>query len=163
MGSQHPIAGRIVGAAVASLVLALAIGCGAPAAVPVEVTVYKSPTCGCCGKWVSYLEENGFSVVTHEVRDVTPMKRLHGVPQELASCHTALIGDYVIEGHVPAADIRRLLEEAPNVKGIAVPGMPIGSPGMEGPHPEAYRVVAWSESGSTEEFALHGPEEARFR
>ena len=152
---------QLVHIASVSLALAFLVGCGAPSAASLEVTVYKSPTCGCCGKWVSYLEENGFSVVTHEVKDVAPIKRLHGVPEELGSCHTALIGDYVVEGHVPAADIRRLLEEAPKVKGIAVPGMPIGSPGMEGPNPETYRVVAFAETGSTEDFAVHGPEEAR--
>ena len=152
---------HFIGSAIMIAALALQVGCGAPSAAPLEVTVYKSPTCGCCGKWVSYLEENGFSVVTHEVKDVGPIKRLHGVPQELGSCHTALIGDYVIEGHVPVADIHRLLEEAPNVKGIAVPGMPIGSPGMEGPNPESYRVIAFAETGSTEDFATHGPEEAR--
>jgi hypothetical protein len=152
---------HFVSSAILIFSLALLVGCGAPSAAPLEVTVYKSPTCGCCGKWVTYLEENGFSVVTHEVKDVAPIKRLHGVPEQLGSCHTALIGDYVIEGHVPVADIHRLLDEAPKVKGIAVPGMPIGSPGMEGPNPEAYRVIAFAETGGTEDFASHGPEEAR--
>lgn len=152
---------QLAGMAIVGLALAAGLGCGAPAAGPIEMTVYKSPTCGCCGKWISYLEENGFSIESHDVKDVAPIKRLHGVPQELGSCHTALVGDYVVEGHVPAADIQRLLEEAPDVTGIAVPGMPIGSPGMEGPNPEAYRVVSFSEGGRTGDFAFHGPEEAR--
>ena len=104
-----------------------------------ELHVYKSPTCGCCSLWVDHMTEAGFKVsvedVTNEVlRDV---KIRHGVPLELSSCHTTVVGDYAIEGHVPASVVKRFLEEAPEVRGIAVPGMPTGSPGMEGPQPAA--------------------------
>lgn len=115
-----------------------------------ELHVYKSPTCGCCSKWVDHMTEAGFKVsvedVTNEVlRDV---KIRHGVPLELSSCHTTVAGDYVIEGHVPASVVKRLLEEAPEVTGIAVPGMPTGSPGMEGPNPRPYAVIAFDGKGN---------------
>ena len=118
-----------------------------------EVTVYKSPTCGCCGKWVTHLESNGFKVVTEDMPNVNPMKQRLGLPQQLASCHTAVVGGYVVEGHVPAELIKRLLEEKPDIAGIAVPGMPIGSPGMEGPNPQPYDVIAFKKDGSQEVFA----------
>jgi hypothetical protein len=98
-----------------------------------EVLVYKSPTCSCCNKWIAYLEDNGFRVKTENVADPSQIKAYHGVTPRLASCHTALVEGYVVEGHVPAGDIRRLLAERPKVKGLAVPGMPAGAPGMEGP------------------------------
>ena len=104
-----------------------------------------------------YLAENGFTVETHDVRDVTPMKRANGVPQSLSSYHTAFVEGYVVEGHVPASDVKRLLEERPAVSGLAVPGMPEGSPGMEGPNPERYRVLAFGPDGRLEVFASHGP------
>lgn len=124
---------------------------------PASVTVFKSPTCGCCVKWVDHLESAGFSVTTREMPDVRPVKRAQGVPSELASCHTAVVDGYVIEGHVPAADVARLLEERPPILGLAVPGMPEGSPGMEGPNPEPYRVIAFDGKGNRETFAEHGP------
>ena len=124
---------------------------------PAEVTVYKSPTCGCCGKWVSHLEENGFRVITHNVSNVTPVKTKAGLPPGLASCHTAFVEGYVIEGHVPASDVARLLKERPAVEGLAVPRMPIGSPGMEGPNPERYEVLSFDAHGKTAVFATHGP------
>ena len=107
------------------------------------MVVFRDPTCGCCHKWVDYLTANGFSV---SVRDATragmrEIKARLGVPADLASCHTAEIGPYVVEGHVPAAAIRRLLAEKPAGRGLAVPGMPIGSPGMEGGTPETYDVM----------------------
>jgi hypothetical protein len=122
-----------------------------------RVTVYKSPTCGCCSKWVRHLEENGFSVETHDVRDVTPMKRANGVPERLSSCHTAFVDGYIVEGHVPASDVKRLLAQRPQVSGLAVPGMPEGSPGMEGPNPERYQVLAFDPEGGVEVFSSHGP------
>ena len=88
-----------------------------------EVKVYKSPACGCCGGWVSHMRANGFRVVTTDVADVMPIKRSSGVPDALASCHTALVDGYALEGHVPAADVWRLLRERPKVTGLAVPGM----------------------------------------
>lgn len=112
-------------------------------------TVYRSPSCGCCEKWVEHLEENGFKVKREDANDRTPLKMRHGVPYQLASCHTAVIGDYVVEGHVPADVIRRMLEEKPDIKGIGVPGMPIGSPGMEGPNPESYDIIAFGEDGTS--------------
>ena len=122
------------------------------------VTVYKSPTCGCCSKWNEHLEANGFEVKAIDMPDVRPMKEQLGVPAELASCHTAVVGGYVVEGHVPAEDVKRLLAERPDVTGLAVPGMPIGSPGMEveGRPAEAYDVVAFTKGGEQTVFAHHG-------
>ena len=120
-----------------------------------EATVYKSPTCGCCVEWVAYLRRHGFRVKTQDLSDLQPVKTRHGVPAELQSCHTALVGGYVVEGHVPADLVERLLRERPPVAGLAVPGMPIGSPGMEVPGmpAERYRVLAFDRSGKTEVFA----------
>jgi hypothetical protein len=105
--------------------------------------------------WVAHLEQNGFEVRTTDVPSVAPVKRQAGLPRGLASCHTALVDGYVVEGHVPADDIKRLLAERPDVRGIAVPGMPIGSPGMEGRHPQPYDVLAFDEDGSFSVFASH--------
>lgn len=120
-------------------------------------TVYKSPTCGCCAAWVDHLRANGFRVTTVDREDLAPVKAAHGVGEHLASCHTTLVGGYVVEGHVPAADIRRLLRERPAVAGIAVPGMPTGSPGMEVPGARAdrYDVVSFDRAGATRVFASH--------
>jgi hypothetical protein len=137
------------------ILLATAVsGCGGVSSAE-TVTIYKSPTCGCCVKWAEYLEANGFEVETIDVPDVKPLKAEKGVPARLASCHTALVGGYVVEGHVPAADIHRLLKERPPVDGIAVPGMPIGSPGMEGPNPESYDVVTFDDGATIDVFATH--------
>jgi hypothetical protein len=114
-----------------------------------EITVYKSATCGCCKKWVKHLRDNGFEVNAVNVKNVVPYKIKHGVTQPLASCHTALVDGYTIEGHVPAADIKRLLKEKPKIKGLAVPGMPMGTPGMEGPRKDAYDVVTFDAKGKT--------------
>lgn len=138
------------------LTAALLLGCSGGAAEPTQVQVYKSPTCGCCSEWIDHLRSHGFAVRATDVRDVSPVKREHGVPRGLESCHTALVGGYVVEGHVPAEDLRRLLAERPDVAGLAVPGMPIGSPGMEGPNPERYRVLAFGPGGLAV-FAEHGP------
>ena len=120
-----------------------------------DVTVYKSPTCGCCAEWVTHLRRHGFRVKTEDRSDLQPIKARHGVPAELQSCHTALIGGYVVEGHVPADLIERLLRERPKVAGLAVPGMPVGSPGMEVPGVPAdrYRVLTFDRSGKTEVYA----------
>ena len=113
-----------------------------------EITVYKSPTCGCCSKWEDHLRKAGFEVSSRVVDDVDKVKGENGVPTSLHSCHTAVVGGYVVEGHVPADAIQKLLREAPRgVNGIAVPGMPIGSPGMEGPNPESYQVLSFGEGG----------------
>jgi hypothetical protein len=123
------------------------------AAVFPDVTVYKSPSCGCCGGWVDHMRENGFRVEVRSMDDVSPAKARYGVPEALWSCHTALVGGYAIEGHVPAGDLKRLLRERPKVKGLAVPGMVSGSPGMSGPR-QAFDVVAFDDRG-TRVFASH--------
>lgn len=120
-----------------------------------QITVYKSPTCGCCKKWVSHLEENGFKVETVDMHDLSMIKSMSGINPKLSSCHTARVDGYTVEGHVPADDIKRLLEERPHVKGLAVPGMPMGSPGMEGPRKDAYDVLAFGEDEQTTVFASH--------
>ncbi len=113
-----------------------------------DVMVYKTPTCGCCAVWVEHLEAAGFAVTVEDVGDIAAVKRREGVPTDLSSCHTAIIGDYVFEGHIPARVIADFLEEAPELAGLAVPGMPIGSPGMEGPNPTPYDVVAFDSQGN---------------
>jgi hypothetical protein len=116
---------------------------------PVRMVVYKTPSCGCCKSWVEHVQQAGFDVEVHDMPDVSSVKTEHGLPQHLASCHTAIVDGYVIEGHVPADVIRRLLAERPQVAGIAVPGMPSGSPGMEmGGRKDAYDIVAFARDGS---------------
>lgn len=112
------------------------------------VTVYKSPTCGCCGEWVKHIQASGFRVETHDVADMAPIKRKFGVPDDLTSCHTAVVAGYTIEGHVPATDIKRLLREKTRAKGLAVPGMVAGSPGMEQGPPQPYATIVFGERGS---------------
>ena len=119
------------------------------------LVVYKSPTCGCCTAWVDHMKENGFTVEVHDTPDVTPVKLQGGIASDLHSCHTAFIGGYALEGHVPAADVQRLLRERPAVIGLAVPGMPMGSPGMEGGTKQRYDVLAFDRGGSTTVFASH--------
>ena len=119
------------------------------------MTVYKTPTCGCCKAWVDHVKENGFAVEVHDLNDLSAIKKQHGVPAALNSCHTAVVGRYVIEGHVPAGDIRKLLYEKPDIAGLAVPGMPAGSPGMEGFYKEKYDVFAFTEDGKGSVFASH--------
>lgn len=121
----------------------------------IEATVYKSTTCGCCSKWVEHLKSHGFNVVTKDEDDMQVIKEKYNVPHSLQSCHTALIGGYVIEGHVGADVIRRLLAERPDVVGIAAPGMPIGSPGMEvnGRAPTPHDIIALTRDGRTSVFA----------
>jgi hypothetical protein len=130
------------------------------AAVDADMIVYKTPTCGCCGLWVDHIEENGFSVHSVTVagyHELVEKKNEHGVDWDLGSCHTTLVSGYVVEGHVPAHVIRRLLDERPGIRGIAVPGMPIGSPGMEGPNPEPYQVIAIGHDGSRSLFETVDP------
>jgi hypothetical protein len=119
------------------------------------IVVYKSPTCGCCTKWVEHLQRDGFHVEVHDTEDVETVKDGSGVPAGLRSCHTAIAGRYVIEGHVPASDIRRLLRQGPAIAGLAVPGMPVGSPGMEGARSERYDVVTFGGPGASRVFASH--------
>jgi len=125
-------------------------------AVEQLVSVYKTPTCGCCNAWVDHLRQAGFEVETNDVPSTNPIASEAGVPTNARSCHTAKIGGYVVEGHVPAADIKRLLEERPDIVGLSVPGMPIGSPGMEmGDRKDSYDVLAFGRDGSTSVFSSH--------
>lgn len=141
----------------ASTVFVVGVGWGIAsqhqASSAAQVVVYKTPTCGCCSQWVDHLREAGFEVETHDMDDLGRIKSLNGVPRKLSSCHTALVNGYVVEGHVPAPAIRRLLDERPEVAGLAVPGMPIGSPGMEqGSRKDPYDVIAFDREGKTAVF-----------
>jgi hypothetical protein len=118
-----------------------------------SVTVYKSASCGCCTKWVDHLRSAGFTVVTRNMENLDPVKLQNGVPAELESCHTAVAAGYVFEGHIPADVIKKFLAERPKVAGLAVPGMPMGSPGMEGPRVEPYDVLTFDKSGKTTIYA----------
>jgi hypothetical protein len=120
-----------------------------------DLLVWKSASCGCCKQWVEHMKSNGFHVVVHDVEDVGPYKKKYHVSDRLASCHTAYIDGYVIEGHVPAADVRRLLKQKPMLVGLAVPGMPSGSPGMEGPRKDRFDVLTFDSSGKTTVFASY--------
>jgi len=142
------VAGLSVG-----LAAILLVSRGRPAEARALVTVYKSPTCECCLKWVEHMRASGFQVETVDVQDVTGPKTEHGVPVGLHSCHTAVVGGYVVEGHVPADVVRQMLRERPAVAGIAVPGMSQGSPGMEGPSPQRYNVVAFDSAGGITVYA----------
>jgi hypothetical protein len=124
---------------------------------PAPITVYKDPSCGCCTKWVEHLRAAGLRPTVHDRTDMAALKDSLGVPESLRSCHTAVAGKYVIEGHVPAADVTRLIAKAPpGVVGLAVPDMPAGSPGMEmGGRRDRYDVIAFSARGTTSVFARH--------
>lgn len=113
------------------------------------LTVCQSPTCECCGRWEDHLTAHGFRLTVHRTDAMSAVKHQQAVPGSLISCHTALVGGYVVEGHVPADVIQRLLRERPPVRGIAVPGMPAGAPGMEGPAPEPYAVLTFDHLGRT--------------
>ncbi len=119
--------------------------------------VYKTPSCGCCNLWVDHMREAGFEVDARNLNDLIPVKIDAGVPPRMSSCHTALIDGYVVEGHIPAEHVKRLLEERPDVVGIAVPGMPIGSPGMEGIGARPYQVLSWDREGNVEVYAEVDP------
>ncbi|QNM83967.1 DUF411 domain-containing protein [Sphingomonas sabuli] len=130
--------------------------CSRPAKAPPTIQVYKSPSCGCCGAWVKRLQANGFLVTTQEMEDVSAIAASAGVPDRLRSCHTALVDGYFVEGHVPDGDIRKLLSEWPNARGIAVPGMPVGSPGMEQDgRREPYDTLLVMRDGSSRPFVRH--------
>ena len=130
----------------------------APAAMAANAfDVYSDPSCGCCGTWVEYIRRQGYTVTVHQDQPMGQVKMRYGVPRNAMSCHTAVIEGYVVEGHVPVEDIRRLLAERPDAIGLAAPGMPMGSPGMEMAAPERYDVVLIGRDGSTRLFASHGP------
>ena len=147
---------RLIGALVLSLAVLPAVTLAATA-VTNAIEVYHDPACGCCVKWIRYMQAHGYVVTAHEDQSMAVVKARLGVPANLASCHTAKIGGYVIEGHVPVEDIRRLLAEHPDARGLAAPGMPMGSPGMEMGAPERYDVLLIGRDGSSRVFATHGP------
>lgn len=132
----------------------LALPLLASAAAPV-IEVYKTPTCGCCKEWMKHLQANGFQVKAHDVDNTAPYRAKAGIPEHLGSCHTAKVGGYAIEGHVPAGDIKRLLDSRQKAIGLTAPGMPMGSPGMEGPHKDQYDVLLVKEGGKTTVFQRH--------
>jgi hypothetical protein len=121
------------------------------------IEVYKDATCGCCSLWVQHLRRNGFAATATNVPDINTVKDQHRVPKQARSCHTGLVGRYVIEGHVPAADVHRLLKEKPDILGLAVPGMPIGSPGMDGAGGKPYDVLALHKDGHTSVYSTQRP------
>lgn len=122
----------------------------------VDIVVYRSPSCGCCGKWLAHLKENQFNVKDIVTDDVHTIKEKYGVPQQMSSCHTAIVNGYVIEGHVPASDIKKLLQLKPKVVGISVPGMPSGTPGMEmGGRKDPYKVVAFDKENHFQVFSSY--------
>jgi hypothetical protein len=141
-------------AAFAVLLLMLAPGARAVQTAP-TVVVYKTPTCGCCAKWVDHMKAAGFRTVTHDVDDLAPHKARLGVPFGMGSCHTAEVNGYLVEGHVPAADVRRLLTETPRAKGLVAPGMPASAPGMDQPGKIPYEVFLVRRDGSTVVYARH--------
>ena len=120
-----------------------------------QIEVWKDPNCGCCSKWISHLRESGFRVIAHETNNVNAVRAKLGMPHRYGACHTARVGDYLIEGHVPASDIKRLLKQQPEAIGIAVPGMPMGSPGMEGHYSEPYQTLLVDQSGNASVFSNH--------
>lgn len=147
---RHTLGGTAAGVMLLFAVLLMA---GPVQVMAADVVVYKSPTCGCCTAWVEHLEKNGLSVEVHDRYDMDQVKDQLGVPERLRSCHTAIAGNYLIEGHVPADQVIRALTEKPAVMGLAVPGMPMGSPGMEGPRKDDYAVLTFSRSGDISVYA----------
>jgi hypothetical protein len=151
MTSRRDVLKLALGALAAGLPLTALGAQGARGAVDVEV--WKSPTCGCCSLWVEHMRANGFRVRALDLDDVAPVKRKLGVPVRLESCHTGIVAGYTIEGHIPADVIREMLKTKPAIVGLAVPGMPMGSPGMEGPRKDKYDVIAFDKTGKTTVFA----------
>jgi hypothetical protein len=150
--------GRAAGAIGGALTLAAMLpGTSAASPKPVSITIYKDPMCGCCTKWVEHLRAKGFATQVHDRSDMDALKDSLGVPKDLRSCHTAVVGRYVVEGHVPAADVEQLLaSKSTTLIGLAVPGMPAGSPGMEtGGRADRYDVIAFGAKGTTRVFARH--------
>ena len=145
-----------LGAGIAAAALPSLARAAAPQGTPVEM--WKDPSCGCCQDWVDHMQAHGFSFTVHESGNTGARARL-GMPQKLGSCHTAVVGGYVIEGHVPASDVRRLLEQKPRALGLAVPGMPVGSPGMDGAvygnRRDPYDVLLVARDGSTKVFSSY--------
>ena len=145
-----------LGAAIASM-LALVPTIEVSAQNAKRIEVWKDPFCGCCAKWIDQMKAAGFEISVHDTQSLRAIKKKHGIPPRLQSCHTAKVGGYVVEGHVPIADVQRLLKQKPNVIGISVPGMPLGSPGMEvsSGEKEPYEVLTFDKEGATSTFAKH--------
>jgi hypothetical protein len=147
--------------ALGSALFALALTTGAralsvaPNPKETRITVYKDPGCRCCQNWIDHLIMHGYGVDAKDTPAMAEVKRTLGVPDALTSCHTAIVNGYLIEGHVPAADIAKLLKEKPKVAGLAVPGMPMGPPGMEGPRKQHYQVLSFDKNGKTRVFASY--------
>ncbi len=143
------------------LTASLAVAAGLLAATPsqparaAEITVYKSPWCGCCEGWIGHMRSEGHAVTVQNMEELDAIKKMAGVPEDLQSCHTALVAGYVLEGHVPAADLARLLAERPKARGLAVPGMVGGSPGMESAAAEPYRVMLFQTDGGARVFSRY--------
>jgi hypothetical protein len=139
--------------------LTLTTGAATPSVNPIpkqtKITVYKDPGCRCCKNWIDHLIKHGYGVDAKDTPAMAEVKRTLGVPEALTSCHTAVVNGYLIEGHVPAADIAKLLKEKPKVAGLAVPGMPMGSPGMEGASQQHYQVLSFDKNGKTKVFASY--------
>ena len=136
-----------------SLLVSAVLSTATLSAAGPKMDVYKTPTCGCCGKWIEHLRGAGFDVTTHDVQSTQPYRAQYGVPEKLQSCHTGVVGGYAIEGHVPAREIHKLLQTKPKAVGIAVPAMPIGSPGMEqGGRVDPYQVLLFDKAGKTTVF-----------
>jgi len=149
---------RVTGlAAVGLTVRQVSLHALAAAGTEPEITIYKSQSCGCCGKWLEHIKANKFRTVVHDREDMDEVKDWLGVPKGVRSCHTGQVGGYLIEGHVPASDIRAMLAKKPKIAGLAVPGMPSGTPGMAAPgaKPEPYDVVSFQKDGTTKLFAKH--------
>jgi hypothetical protein len=155
MITRRTFVAQTAGAAITSLGVGRLLGQAGGG--PTAITVYKSASCGCCTKWVDHLRASGFAPAVHDEENMDAIKDEMGVPKGVRSCHTALVDRYLVEGHVPAADLRRLLKERPAVAGLAVPGMPKSTPGMAmpGDTPEPYQVLAFARDGKTTVYATH--------
>jgi hypothetical protein len=155
--TRRELLASLAKAAAASLAVAVLLPSDAQASGATKITVYKDPSCGCCTKWVDHLRASGLEPTVRDRSDMDALKDSLGVPESLRSCHTAVAGKYVVEGHVPAADVKALLARPPKgIVGIAVPGMPAGSPGMEMPgRRDKYDVTAFFAGGKTSVFARH--------
>jgi hypothetical protein len=139
----------------AATAASLSLPTGATAALP-QVEVYKNPDCGCCGAWVDHLRAAGFPVKVHDTPDTGAVRKRHGIPDEFGSCHTGVVAGYALEGHVPAQDVKRLLARKPAAAGLSVPGMPVGSPGMEvGSRKDRFQVLLIDKAGRSSVFATY--------
>ncbi|PJE80993.1 hypothetical protein CI610_00046 [invertebrate metagenome] len=142
---------------ICGLTIALIAENSAATSINTSITVYKSPYCGCCSAWIKHLERHGFSVITHDTENLQVYKQQANLPYGLGSCHTAFVDQYAIEGHVPAQDIQKMLSEKPDFRGLAVPGMPAGSPGMDfSDKKERYQTLGYTIQGQTDVYKIHG-------